>query len=277
MIAFLRELGKTSEESWTQLLGFKEEEFAAALDRESAEEMLGQLVKVPRLQHNEYEVLIILANKYPDLIIPFFEKRVLFQDDSLESMYYALPSDKVSELRTAVGNAADVTLSELLTWFSSDVSKLKISAPFLFNDLFSLSNEKVSVVLSDYVEQGGEKLKVVMSLLLNHSGSVTTHGICKLIAKKHSKNKEVIRSVMGHLLHVSSWRGDDGRWKMLEGLRDSVLAWDDENDPKLKRFLRQFERYANQMIDGERESVQKDRKFEELEYDDYLKASGSGD
>lgn len=77
-----------------------------------------------------------------------------------------------------------------------------------------------------------------------------------------------IREIMNHLLFVDFYHGDDGRLVAMESLRDSVLTWSVEGDAEIQVFLSRFERYANQLIEDERESVEKERAFEKMKYED---------
>ena len=78
---------------------------------------------------------------------------------------------------------------------------------------------------------------------------------------------------MNHLMHVETYWGDDGGLQQMMGFRESVLAWEAEGNIKLEKFKKKFKKFADQMISAEKARIDKERTFEELEYDDYLASS----
>jgi ppGpp synthetase/RelA/SpoT-type nucleotidyltranferase len=259
--------------SWIRVLGWNEEAFAKEVTEAQCVELLDLLVNVPKIDHDEKEILSIFIDRFPERLIPFFEKRVLNPRDEVQGHYYALPSGNGSELRQAVTQRTDVILPALLSWFGAKNHKLRFSAPYLFDDLFSLSDDEVMKAMSGFVEKGGKELEIVISLLQSSSGKIGSAEICKQIIDRHHKNDAVVRTVMNHLMHVDTYWGDDGGLQQMIGFRDSVLAWNSEGNIRLERFKEKFKRFADQMIASEKARIDKERTFEELEYDDYLSSS----
>ncbi len=275
-IKTLKELTKNKNYWWIQNVWFRGESILKDFSEKDFDVLVENLLMFPHIDYHIEEVLMPLAEKYPEKIIDFFYKRVELKskrERNIYDRYDAVPFN-FHKLNAALKKNETKIIPMLLAWFSKGGKKNKWlfrwEASHLLEEIFSSFSPTFEQSLVDLVNNGGkEELDIVLSIINKRQGEDFLFGVVKAIAKKyhdHAKYDEIRGSLFGSLSQTGVVMGEDGFVTAYEAKKADAQKLKTDPHTAVKNFAVEYEKYLNVRIMHERKRAEEGVEIRKREF-----------
>ena len=275
-IKTLKELTKNKNYWWIQNVWFRGESILKDFSDKNFDVLLENLLMFPHIDYHVEEVLMPLAEKYPEKIIDFFYKRVEIKsrrERNLYDRYDAVPFN-FHKLNAALKISEAKIIPMLLAWFSKGGKKNKWlfrwEASHILEEIFSGFSLAFEQSLIDLVNNGGkEELDIVLSIINKHQGEDFLFSVVKVIAEKyhdHAKYDEIRASLFGSLSQTGVVMGENGFVTAYEAKKAEIQKLKTDPHTAVKNFAVEYEKYLNARIMHERKRAEEGLEIRKREF-----------
>ena len=275
-IKTLKELTKNKNYWWIQNVWFRGESILKDFSDKNFDILLENLLMFPNIDYHVEEVLMPLAEKYPEKIIDFFYKRVEIKtkrERNLYDRYDAVPFN-FHKLNAILRQNEARIIPTLLAWFSKGGKKNKWlfrwEASHLMEEIFSSFSPIFEQSLIDLVNnKGKDGLDIVLSIINKRKGEDFLFDIVKAIAEKyhgHAKYDEIQGSLFGSMSQTGVVMGEDGFVRAYEAKKVEIQKLKTDPLATVKNFAVEYEKYLNIRIMHERKRAEESVEIRKREF-----------
>ncbi len=262
----INELTKNNNFQWIDNVWYCRESLFKSLTEKDFDVVLENLLLVPDVDYRVEEILAPIAEKCPQKVISFFEKRVTFQvKDKRSERYNAIPFD-LHVLNKPLQKQANTVVVEVLKWFSKKGFQWEASR--LLQVIFPSFNRVLEQTLIKLIKDGGKKnAKIVLTVLRAYKGEVFLHNVCKEFVKKYPKNKRYKNEMFIILSQTGVVTGEYGFVEAYNRKKKEIQNWKKDKNKAIQSFIKEYEDYLTKQIAYEQKRADEDIELRKRSFD----------
>lgn len=233
-----------------------------SLNKNQVSIVLDNLLRCPRIDYEIENILTTIANRFPRLIISFFEKRIEMQMKE-KRWYDALPYE-LHYLQKALLDQKEIVIEAIFKRFHKKGRLYQRDWGSLLKSIFPLEqlDEKLTSLLMTWKETN---IDIVMSVLSKFQWHLTldSEAIITLI-KKHPNHNDTLIS-----LFSATWGIVGGEYGFVNSLLSKKEALNERKKSKkkyLQKFMKQYEENLSLQIEYEKKRADENLALRKHEY-----------
>jgi hypothetical protein len=228
---------------------------------------MGNLLLVPRIDYHAEEILMPVANKYPQKAIHFFYKRVENKEKNKDDFNYdAIPFD-LHNLNEPLQKQAKVVIADIIKWYSQKTGRFEWEASHLIQAIFPAFNKELEKELIRLIKSRKEKdAKIVLSILRAYRGEPFLHNICKHFVKHSPYVEKFQSSLFIALSQTGVVSGEYGFVNAYKQKLEEVQSWKKDGSKAVRSFVKEYEDDLNKQIAFEQKRADEDIELRKREY-----------
>jgi len=255
----IKEFTKIKNTYWVHHLWFQKSLLLTELTSKEYDIILNGIILCQGIDWEAEQILDVIAKKYPEKVIDFFEKRVLNRSKmkkGLDNHYDAIPFN-IHELGETFKGKKDIAIPMILAWFVRGDSEeqnwlLRWEGSQLLEKIFPGFDETLEKLLINIINKAGKKGRdTAFSILGKYNGEDFLYVVVKAMVKKYFKTK-LYKETKGHLFGLLSQTGvvsgEDGFVRAYQAKKKSIKKLTEDIDPQIKSFFKDYEKYLEKNI-----------------------------
>jgi hypothetical protein len=237
------------------------------LDTESLRHVLDNLRTLPKIEFHAEELLAVIAQREPEMVIQFFCERIAGEDAGglrAPGEFEAVPF-QFHKLQHPLAKIPAVAVRAVFELFVADRTLFGFRGARLLVNMFPGFPPEFETELLRLVREGGElQFEFVLGILRNYHGEPFVHRLCKEILKAIPADSPLRTEIAIALETTGVVSGEFGIAEAYERKRLEVLDWLKDTDERVQKFAKAYIEDLERMRDGERKRAEEDialRKF----------------
>ncbi|HBD7156537.1 TPA: RelA/SpoT domain-containing protein [Legionella pneumophila] len=265
-------LTKLNDASWIGDFWFRPEKknLIADLNSDEVETILSNLVLMEKIDFHTEEILIPIAEKYPQKILHFFKQRIDI-DSTLNkrARYYEAIPFNFHQLAHSLADHLDTVLATIGTWYNGDYHLFCFRGAKLISNIFPKYIPALNTKLLELVSSGEEKnYYIVMAILRNYQGAPELNDICRKIICSLPKDSDLLTEISNIMQSTGVLKGEFGRVNALKQKKEAISNWSDDSNPKVKEFAHRYIADLDKQIIYEQRRAEEDIELRKHQYGD---------
>lgn len=252
--------------SWSYVYFSGSKYYWQELTRDNIEAILRNLSNCENIGYEEESVLSVIGEKNPKEIVRFFEDRINLA--VAKKLKTPIPFEFLV-LNKTLAKFPEIVLPEVTAWLSDEDPLKKWLAGKLIENIFpSFGNSIEQFVLSLTRKKDAKSLDAVLRILEHYEGEPFVHNIVKEILLLHPID-EALRERLYHILSSTKGiiRGKYGFFDAYKLKKQQLIDWLNDSNTLIKEFTRGFIDYLDQLMDHEKNKVDKEVAFRKREFE----------
>lgn len=243
-IPAIQALTQQGNTQWVNDFWYRQErsQVISALDEDGVDIILENLLLLEKIDFHVEEVLVPIAQKYPDKILEFLRARLLTEkeDGELVGAFDAIPY-RFHRLNEPLSSHPELVVDMVRDWYDDDYSFFIYRGGRLIRNIFSPFSEGIENKLIELVRTGQERnLLIVMGVLRNYDGNPAIRNVCKELVKILPKDSEFLGEVMIILESTGGVSGEFGFVEAYKRKKQEIAEWLEDTDEKVKVFTQKY-------------------------------------
>jgi hypothetical protein len=235
-----------------------------SLDESQALTVLRALVRAPRLDWHEEDVLGAIARARPHLVIDFFGYRLALKAE-VESEYNPIPF-QFYRLHEVLIKSANYAVESARRWYETDPLLFVYRGGRFLTNVFQNAWPALETQLRPYVAGDESDLKFVLQVLRTFEGENFLHPIVKdLVARLH-RDSDLLQEAAHVLTESGVVSGEFGFVELYKQRRDQMLGWLDDERAPVREFAEKHIRSLERMIAVEQRRAEEDYEMRKREW-----------
>jgi len=263
----IKELTHNNNTYWVNNVWYRPESILNSLNAYDYDDILENLISVPRVDYHVETVLLPVAEKYPEKVINFFSTRVLEKTRRMNDYgYNAIPFD-LHKIHKSLQTHSKVVVREIIKWYSKKDARFQWEAGHLIQAIFPTFNKELETELNRLIRSGKEKnARIVISILRAYKGEPFIHNACKNFITHSPYAEKFIHSLFIALSQTGVVSGEYGFRDAYKLKLEEVQPWKKDRSKAIKAFISEYEKYLNQQILSEEKRAEGDIELRKREY-----------
>jgi len=256
----IRSLTKVNNTDWPFYVWRRQHPLFDLLEDKEIDIILKNLVVMPNIDYHVEEILTPIAQRYPEKIIGFFEKRVAKGKTKkpFDFKYHAIPYE-LDELSNILNGQAKVIIPLICRWYGKNNWLYSWEASHLIKAIFPSFNPDLEKTLIDMLKQHDDKkTKAALSVIRAYEGQKFIHRVCREIIKRNPNNKRFKDEVMVALSQTRVVSGEYGFVNAFKQKKAAIQSWKTEKSKAVRDFVLEYEKYLDDRIDFEKKRADED-------------------
>ncbi len=225
-----------------------------ALTRIDVDTIFENLLILPDIKYPAEKVLTPIAEKYPQKIISFFNKRLLIQKKR-EEHYDAIPY-RLHQIKKPLSDNSEIIVPEILKWFKRKDYLLNWEGSHLIQAIFPTFDKVLEEELIKLIKSQNEKdIRVVFNILRAYKGEEFLHNVCKEVIKEYPKNKDYHKKIFIVLSQMGVVSGEYGFVEGFKKKKDEIQSWRKDKNKDIQLFVKKYEDYLDKRISYEKKQA----------------------
>jgi len=221
---------------------------------------------LPDIKFLAEEVLTPIAEKYPQKIISFFNKRLLIQKKR-EDHYDAIPY-RLHQIKKPLSDNSEIIVPEILKWFKKKDYLLNWEGSRLIQAIFPIFNKSLEEELIKLIKSKNEKdIRVVFNILRAYKGEEFLHNVCKELIKEYPKNEDYHKKIFIVLSQIGVVWGEYGSVEGFKKKKDEIKIWKKDKNEAIQLFVKKYENYLEERILYEKKQADEDIELRKRQFD----------
>jgi len=270
-IKTIQELTKHNNWWWVNNVWYRGDSILKSFSKTDFDILLENLLLIPRIDYQVEEILMPIAEKYPQKVINFFYKRVSIQAEKKgEDHYDAIPFD-LHKVNKPLGKNAKIIVPEILKWFTKKVWLFYWEGSHLLQAIFPTFDKFLEDKLIRLIKsKNNKRIKITFSILRAYKGEGFLHNVCKELIKEYSKNNKDGDKYNKEMFIILSQMGTvSGDYGFVEGYKKkkaAVQRWKKDKSSVIKSFVKKYEDYLDKQILYEQKRADEDIELRKREF-----------
>lgn len=259
----LRALTERSNADWIHEVWFRREAraFFEALDSDSIDEVLKNLLSLKKLDYQAEEILYLVASKRPEKVIQFLCERLnSASTGSAKSRrtFDAIPFE-LHKLQEPLSKCPRTMVRAVRKTYDGNYGLFIHRGAHLLRVIFPTFPEPFEAELINVLDNNSEDDTLfVLAVLRNYEGQPFIHRTCKEIVKKVPSDSRLRTEVAVALESTGVVSGEFGFAEAYEQKREEVKDWLNDADLKVQEFAKWYIGTLETMAVVERQRAQED-------------------
>jgi len=249
-IKTIKELTKHKNYYWVNNIPFKNKSIIENLTEKDYDIILNNLLLATDIDYPIETALSKIAEKYPQKIIKYFEKRVNIQSKKKRGdSYYAIPY-KLNQVNKVLVLHKNLVFEEILEWFRKKKGRLHWEGKLLLKNIFSINQlDDELISLLDTKEK--ENIKIVLSVFSAYQGIITidNKSLQKFIREHNEYHDEIIPLL---IIITTLTAGEHGYYHLLKKKKEDLQKWKTDKRKYIRDFVKKYEKSLDKDIDYEK-------------------------
>ncbi len=253
----IKELTKNENWSWIYNEWRSRYLILKALTGTDVDTIFENLLSLPDIKFPAEEVLTPIAEKYPQKIISFFNKRLLIQKKR-EDHYDAIPY-RLHQIKKPLSDNSEIIVPEILKWFKKKDYLLNWEGSRLMKAIFPVFNKNLEEELIKLIKSKNEKnVRVAFNILRAYKGEEFLHNVCKELVREYPKNKEYRKKIFSVLSQMGVVAGEYGFVEGFKRKKEEIRSWKKDKNKDIQLFVKKYEDYLDERISYEKKQADED-------------------
>ena len=229
----------------------------AALSEPQVQRLLNSLVGVLDVDYETDMLLALIAERYPGLILDFFEARIQRERDDNGLRFDPIPFS-LHTLREPLSAHPQLVIATARRWFEHGPARHQFRGGRLLYNVFPTLAD-IAAPLDDMVKQGNrDDLGFVIASLLAYEGAEQVYPLCMDIVDALEEGDALLNRVTHVLYQTGVLTGDDGNVEAEKARRTHLDRWRDDPRPKVRAYVRNLQRRVEQSMAWEQRRAEHD-------------------
>lgn len=222
------------------------------LDRREADELLGALIGVRRLDDRGVELLAGVAAAHPASVLDFIGRRYALQPDQRPERYEEMPYN-LWGLDEALGRHPEALIVATRAWFDRDPDMFEYRGGRIIAETFPEFEAPIQALLEGQLADGRRSsIEFVLSILRAYDGQVFLHPLLMAIVDRLEDGDELLQIVDIIVSATGVTTGEYGRVEAIESARRAIADWTSDERAKVRAFAAQYIRSAENDVAWQR-------------------------
>jgi hypothetical protein len=254
-IPALEELTKHKNTDWVFGFWFRKQRDAILSDMNIDEHkvILDNLLWLDEIDYHAEEILYVIAEQSPELVIHFFCKRLSKQKDKERGNKYQAVPFSFHKLSEPLSKCPVPAVNAALDVYKSDDDLSSRHVTVLLKNIFTNFPSDFQKKLLD-VAQSDQEINIlfVMDILKKYEGDSVIHGICKELVKLLPMDTHYEGMLLGIMQSCGVVSGEYGFVEAYQKKIEEIKPWlHDEND-KVTKFAEDYTKSLTKRIEDEK-------------------------
>jgi hypothetical protein len=237
-----------------------------SLTKRDVDTIFENLLFLPDIKFPAEEVLTPIAEKYPQKIISFFNKRLLIQKKR-EDHYDAIPY-RLHQIKKPLSDNSEIIIPEILKWFKKKDYLLNWEGSRLIQAIFPIFNKSLEEELIKLIKSKNEKdIRVVFNILRAYKGEEFLHNVCKELIREYPKNKDYRKKIFSVLSQIGAVWGEYGSVEGFKKKKEEIQSWKKDKNKAIQLFVKKYEDYLEKRILHEKKQADEDIELRKRRFD----------
>lgn len=268
----IQELTTLKDTGWTDFVYYqKEVNKISTLTLEDAIIVTNSLLPSPEINHQIEYILEPIAQTHPNLILEFFESRVILKKESMVLERYApIPFGKFLKLGNPFSENPLQVLETVVNWKIIDGQSFRYSGAKLIHNIFPEFIECYQTALLELFNRNKDKnSSLIMDILYHYPSHSFKYKICREIINLLEENDPRLGKVKIILEREQGGFSQRGEHiNFLEGVKKELKSWENDSSLKLKNVANSYSKELDNSIAQEREKITRQKAQNKLEFED---------
>jgi len=230
-----------------------------SLTKRDADTIFENLLFLPDIKFPAEEVLISIAEKYPQKIISFFYKRLLIQKKKKQEDHYDAIPYRLHQIKKPLGENSEIIVSEILKWFKKKDYLLHWEGSHLIQAIFPTFNKVLEEELIKLIKYKNERnIRIVFNILRAYKGEGFLHNVCKELIKEYPKNEDYHKKIFSVLSQIGVVWGEYGFVEGFKKKKEEIQSWKKDKNKAIKLFVKKYEDHLEKRISFEKKQADED-------------------
>lgn len=268
----MEELTKLNDANWIADLWFMPERktLLSNLILDEVKTVLSNLVLLEKIDFHAEEVLIPIAEKYPQEVLDFFKQRIDIDSKSNKrTKYYESIPFNFHRLAQPLASHLDTILATVSAWYNGDYHSFRFHGAKLISNIFPKYTPELNTKLLELVSDSDEKnYRVVMAILLNYNGVPEINDLCRSMISALPEESDLLTEISNIMQSTGVLKGEFGRVNALQQKKEDISSWRNDSNQKVKTFARKYIADIDQQIIHEKGRAEQDIELRKHQYGD---------
>lgn len=239
--------------------------------------LLDNLVFAPSIQHNEEDVLYMIAEKFPLEVVEFFRKRIerrmTDSNDIFSGKYYDAIPMHFYKLGGLLQKSTKNILPIFVEWLNKKNPKNYLypwEIRQLLSAIFRGYTEELEKFFIEYALVSEEQAKQVITILKEFGTSNAVHKTCEEIIKKYKikKDSEMYSDMLIALSATGVVSGEYGFVEAYKRKKQEIKeSFGKNKSPQIKTFLKNYSEYLDKNIEYEKKQADENIALRQREFE----------
>lgn len=239
-----------------------------SLTKRDVDTIFENLLFLPDIKFPAEEVLISIAEKYPQKIISFFYKRLLIQKKKKQEDHYDAIPYRLHQIKKPLGENSEIIVSEILKWFKKKDYLLHWEGSHLIQAIFPTFNKVLEEELIKLIKSKNERnIRIVFNILRAYKGEGFLHNVCKELIKEYPKNEDYHKKIFSVLSQIGVVWGEYGFVEGFKKKKEEIQSWKKDKNKAIKLFVKKYEDYLEKRILYEEKQADEDIELRKRRFD----------
>lgn len=259
-IPALQELTRLKSSRWVSDFWDRPEtkEIISILDEQETKILLDNLI-LEQIDFYVEEILALIAEKYPKVILDFFRSRLSVENKNGKHTrhYDAIPFN-FHQLDASLSKHPELIIDTVCSWYEDDDQLFVFHGTKLINNIFPHFPKELEGKLAKLVKTGQERnIRIVVAILHNYDGKPVINNICKQIVAILPEDSNLLSQIEKILQNTGVLKGEFGRVNALKQKIADISSWLKERNKKVKTFAKKY------ILGLEKQIINEQRRAEE--------------
>lgn len=213
------------------------------LNEEGIKLILDNLFLIKKISYQAEEILYLLAQKNPELIIRFLCRRLSFESKKeIERLnrYEAIPY-RLHKLNKPLSTIPTLALQVVREQYDGDYAMFVFRGAHLLQTIFPEFPHEFEAELLNFVKSGQHQdLEFVLGILRNYSGEPFINQVCKAIISAVAPDSRLVSEVRAAMQNTGVVSGEFGLAEAFEQKIDELKKWIESPDQRVQYFAKRF-------------------------------------
>lgn len=269
----VHELARRNDGRWTANVWFSRE-FRALVDGMTSDERaeaLASLTTLPNLDYHAEEVLSFFAEYDVQAVIDFVSTRLRLErerskqdlgpvsdEDSADKVRFEAVPFELQKLDKQFAKAPEAVVAALRSDFNEETRGLfTYHGARLAKSVFPDFGEPLESLLQRYITDGSEDdAAFVLGILRNYEGSPAVLETCRKVIKAIPEGAELLGEAAACIQSTGVVSGEYGLVDAFEKRLSEMVAWQNDDDPKVRSFAQKLTESLDGLIESEKQRVE---------------------
>uniref|UniRef100_UPI0035C9441D hypothetical protein n=1 Tax=uncultured Sphingomonas sp. TaxID=158754 RepID=UPI0035C9441D len=221
-------------EAW----GLHRGELFAALDERQSRLLMQSFVEVPEIEYPADALLTAVAERFPRLVLEFFEQRCKRERGKRGDPFDAIPF-QLHQLKGPFAREPALLLDAARRWHAHSPGHHEFRGGRLIGNVFPTLSIEIAVPLAEIVRTGGEDdLAFVLTTLLAYDGNAAIYPVCMDVVDRLEPGNPLLQRLSHVFSKTGVAMGEFGFVEAEGAHRARLEQWVDDPRPKVQAYAR---------------------------------------
>ncbi len=265
----IKELSKHKDARWVKTLWFyeKKDHILSELNSQEVDVILDNLIWLDAINFTVEDMMLPIAEKYPEKVINFFGCRLEREEASNYSGQYDAIPFNFHKLAEPLSRIPDEALAMVSHWYDGNCSLFIHRGAQLLKNIFPKFPKPFEASLVKFIRIPDENnLSIALAILRNYQGEAFLHDICKEIILMLPDESDWLNEIIIILESTGVVTGEFGLMEAYDKKKQEIEGWLDDRREKIAKFAKKYVSIMEKQIASEKSRVDQEIEIRKHKY-----------